>query len=258
MKVVLSGEGSDELFGGYPKYRYARLGRALTAVPARLRTPPLEVLQRLLPASAARPRTMVRALSAADDDSMLEGWFSPFTATERRSLLGRADGHGQRDVVERATGDIVQRMLYVDCHAWLADNLLERGDRMSMAASVELRPPFLDVDLVELAFSLPTSVKVRGGTTKWVIKEVARSRLPAEIVDRKKLGFRVPLDAWFREGLREMANDLLLGSDSFVGGLMDRDVIARLLATHDRGRRNEEIRIWTLLSLEVWHREFFR
>jgi asparagine synthase (glutamine-hydrolysing) len=257
VKVVLSGEGSDELFGGYPKYRYARVAQALTAVPSRIRTPPLDLLQRALPARATRPRTMVRALSAADDDAVLEGWFAPFTTSERRNLLGRADGHGQRDVVERARGDIVRRMLYVDCHAWLADNLLERGDRMSMAASIELRPPFLDVDLVELAFGLPSSVKVRGGTGKWVVKEVARSYLPTEIVDRKKVGFRVPLDEWFREGLREMASDLLLGPNSFVGGIMDRDVIARLLTTHDRGRRNEEIRIWTLLSLEVWHREFF-
>jgi asparagine synthase (glutamine-hydrolysing) len=100
-------------------------------------------------------------------------------------------------------------------------------------------------------------VKVRGGTGKWVVKEIARRHLPDEIVDRRKVGFRVPLDAWFRQGLREMTNDLLLGPDSFVGERMEREVIRRLLADHERGRRNEEIRVWTLLSLEVWHREFF-
>ncbi|MEY2422448.1 MAG: hypothetical protein QOI95_2515 [Acidimicrobiaceae bacterium] len=257
VKVVLSGEGSDELFAGYPKYRFARLARPLAAIPTAVRAPALDGLQRALPARAARPRTMLRALAAGGDDAVLEAWFSPFTAPERRALLGRADGHGQLDVLTRARGDIVRRMLYVDCHAWLADNLLERGDRMSMAASLELRPPFLDVDLVELAFRLPSSVKVRNGTGKWVVKEVARRYLPPEIVDRRKVGFRVPLDSWFRAGLREMTNDLLLGSSSFVGQLMDRDVIGRLLSDHDRGRRNEEIRIWTLLSLEVWHREFF-
>jgi asparagine synthase (glutamine-hydrolysing) len=86
---------------------------------------------------------------------------------------------------------------------------------------------------------------------------VARRYLPPEIIDRRKVGFRVPLDVWFRQGLREMSNDLLLGPNSFVGQLMDHKVISRLLTDHDRGRRNEEIRIWTLLSLEVWHREFF-
>jgi asparagine synthase (glutamine-hydrolysing) len=188
---------------------------------------------------------------------VLEGWFAPFSAPERKRLVGRADGHGQRDVVARSRGDIVRRMLYVDCHAWLADNLLERGDRMTMAASVELRPPFLDVDVVELAFRLPTAVKLHNGTGKWVVKEIARRYLPDSIVDRRKVGFRVPLDAWFRSGLRAMANDLLLGSSSFVGRVMDQRAIRQLLTDHERGRRNEEIRIWTLLSLEVWHREFF-
>ncbi|MEY2447939.1 MAG: hypothetical protein QOH79_1415 [Acidimicrobiaceae bacterium] len=257
VKVVLSGEGSDELFAGYPKYRFAQLARPIAAVPSSIRSPALDRLQRALPARFSRPRTMVRALAGHTDVAVMEGWFAPFTAPERRQLLGREDGHGQRDVVEQATGDVVQQMLYVDCHAWLADNLLERGDRMSMAASIELRPPFLDVDLVELAFALPSSVKVRGGTGKWVVKEIARRHLPDEIVDRRKVGFRVPLDAWFRQGLREMANDLLLGPDSFVGERMEREVIRRLLADHERGRRNEEIRVWTLLSLEVWHREFF-
>jgi asparagine synthase (glutamine-hydrolysing) len=257
VKVVLSGEGSDELFAGYPKYRYARLAQPITAVPSRVRSPSLDRLERVLPAAASRPRTMLRALAGRDENEVLESWFAPFTGAERRRLLGRADGYGQRDVVARARGDVVRRMLYVDCHGWLADNLLERGDRMSMAASLELRPPFLDVDLVELAFSLPTAVKVRNGVGKWVVKEVARRYLPDAIVDRRKVGFRVPLDAWFRAGLRDMAHDLLTGPSSFVGGLMDKAAVRELLATHESGRRNEDIRIWTLLSLEVWHREFF-
>jgi asparagine synthase (glutamine-hydrolysing) len=146
-------------------------------------------------------------------------------------------------------------MLYADAHTWLADNLLERGDRMSMAASVELRPPFLDHRLVELAFALPSKVKVRGWTTKWVVKEIARQHLPAAIVDRPKVGFKVPLDEWFRGGLRDMAFDLLIGPSSFVGNTLDREMVAKLLNDHSSGDRNEQPRIWTLLSLEVWHRE---
>jgi asparagine synthase (glutamine-hydrolysing) len=146
-------------------------------------------------------------------------------------------------------------MLFADAHTWLADNLLERGDRMSMAASLELRPPFLDHRLVELAFHLPSSVKVRRGVTKWVVKEVARQYLPDEVVDRAKIGFRVPLDAWFRNSLRDMARDLLTGPDAFVGERFDRSAVRSLLAKHEAGDRNEEARIWTLLSLEVWHRE---
>jgi asparagine synthase (glutamine-hydrolysing) len=175
-------------------------------------------------------------------------------------LLGRDPVRDGLSPYERARGDSLRRMLYADTHTWLADNLLERGDRMSMAASLELRPPFLDHRLVELAFSLPSSVKVRRRQTKWIVKQVARRYLPDEIVDRPKVGFRVPLDSWFRDrgGLRQMASDLLTGPDSFVGDVLDRPSVHRLLASHDSGHRDEQARLWTLLSLEVWHREFRR
>jgi len=129
---------------------------------------------------------------------------------------------------------------------------------MAMAASVELRPPFLDHRMVELAFSLPSRVKVRKGQTKWVLKQVARQHLPESIVDRRKVGFRVPLDAWFRDHLRDMARDMLLGPSSFVGTTLDPVAVRSLLDTHESGRRDESIRIWTLLSLEVWHDVYFR
>jgi asparagine synthase (glutamine-hydrolysing) len=127
---------------------------------------------------------------------------------------------------------------------------------MSMAASLELRPPFLDHELVELAFALPSRLKVRRGTTKWIIKEIAAAHLPTSIVHRRKSGFRVPLDVWFREDLREMAGDLLLSSGSLVGALMDRQTIESLIEEHHRGRRNHAIRLWTLLGLEVWNQVF--
>jgi asparagine synthase (glutamine-hydrolysing) len=153
--------------------------------------------------------------------------------------------------------DAIDLMGRLDLDTWLPDNLLERGDRMSMAASLELRPPYLDHRLVELAFRLPSSVKVRDGQTKWVLKQVARRHLPDQIVFRPKVGFQVPLDAWFRGELQELARDLLRGGDSFVDSLMDSRVVGGILDDHARGRRDEEIRIWTLLSLEIWGRCFF-
>jgi asparagine synthase (glutamine-hydrolysing) len=144
-------------------------------------------------------------------------------------------------------------MLRFDMSAWLPDNLLERGDRMSMAASLELRPPLLDHRLVELAFSMPSEFKLRGNVTKWVLKEAARRYLPDAIVDRRKVGFRVPLDAWFRSDLRDSMWDRLTGSGSFVGQTLDRKTVTDLLKRHVTGMSNEEARIWTLMSLEVWH-----
>ncbi|MGH9156154.1 MAG: asparagine synthase (glutamine-hydrolyzing) [Acidimicrobiales bacterium] len=258
VKVVLSGEGSDELFAGYPKYRFARLASAVDVVPPSLRPPLFGILERLLPGRAGQLRVAVRAMAAPDADERMQEWFAPFTRHERVRLLGGPQRYGQPDVLAAAEGDVVRRMLHLDCHGWLADNLLERGDRMSMAASLELRPPFLDHRVVELAFRLPTSVKIRDGRAKWVVKEVARRYLPDRIVDRRKVGFRVPLDDWFRGHLREMSSDLLLSPGSFVGGLLDRTAIRGLLDSHQSGRRNEEIRLWTLLCLEVWHEVFLR
>ena len=260
VKVVLSGEGSDELFGGYPKYRFATLAARFNILPSHVRAALSHRGQRMLPARASRLRTALRAMGASNEEEWLRGWFAPFTEAERSELLPDSQVSVENGPVgwPDSDGDLLRRMLYFDCQTWLADNLLERGDRMSMAASVELRPPFLDHRLVELAFALPSSVKVRRGRTKWVVKEIARRHLPTELVDRRKVGFRVPLDAWFRGRLEDLAWDLLLSPQSFVGEVMDRRSVRRLLEGHRQGRRNEEIRIWTLLSLEVWHKVFFR
>lgn len=258
VKVLLSGEGSDELFAGYPKYAWATRAGWVDRIPPGVREPLFRTLERALPRRGAKARIALRAMSARSEADRFQTWFAPFTAYERDALVAGEERAQHRAITARSGGDLIQRMLYNDCHAWLTDNLLERGDRMAMAASVESRPPFLDHELAELAFRLPSDVKVRGGATKWVVKEVARRHLPTSIVDRRKVGFRVPLDSWFRGELREMAGDLLLGPGSFVGGRLDRDFIERMLSDHARERRDEEIRIWTLLCLEVWHRVFFR
>lgn len=258
VKVLLSGEGSDEIFAGYPKHAFETRLRALAALPGLLRVPLFRAADRLLPGSRSRARTAARALAARTPGERMQTWFAPFTWYERRALrpgYGAVRDPGQWD---RAGGDHLRRMLYVDCHTWLSDNLLERGDRMSMAASVENRPPFLDHRLVELAFQLDSSLKIRGGSSKWIVKQIAQKHLPAAIVHRRKVGFRVPLDEWFRGGLRDFANDLLLGSDSFVGRWFDRGTLAGIVADHEQGRRNEELRLWTLLGLEVFQRQFFR
>lgn len=258
VKVLLSGEGSDEIFAGYPKYAYEPKLLPFAAIPAALRVPMARLGERLLPGSKYRARQAARALTGRDTAERLQTWFAPFTWYERRALH---DGYGARRSLgqyERCAGDHLRRMLYVDCHTWLADNLLERGDRMSMAASIENRPPFLDHELVELAFRVDSSLKVKGKSGKWIVKEIARRHLPANIVDRKKVGFRVPLDEWFRGGLKDYVHDLLLGRDAFVSTYLHRRPIEAMLQDHLRGRRNEELRLWTLLGLEVWHRTFLR
>ncbi len=250
--VVLSGEGGDELFGGYPKYRHARRVAVASHVPAALRAGLGGFVEKRLPARFARVRTALRAASAPTESEQLATWFAPFTGEERRILLGGSPPAARRRRVPDGV-DIVDRMLRYDLESWLPDNLLERGDRMCMATSLELRPPLLDHLLVEHAFSLPSDLKVRGGVPKWLLKEVARRYLPDEVVDRRKVGFRVPLDSWFRGDLRDSVWDRLTGGGSFVASAFDAAAVRRLLERHGSGRYNEESRIWTLVSLEVWH-----
>lgn len=256
VKVVLSGEGSDELFAGYPKHRFARWSERAGIVPAAIRTPVLSRMERALPSGHRRLRVAMRALAAGTAAERTEAWFSPFTAYEREALLRDV---AARDVSSEPAGrDALDRMLRQDLRGgWLADNLLERGDRMSMAASLELRPPFLDHRLVELACRLPTRVKLRGGVGKWVVRELAGEALPDDIVRRPKSGFIVPLDAWFRGALRDRAYDQLLAPGSIVADLLDRSTVQRILEDHTRGRRDEAVRIWTLMCLETWHATFF-
>lgn len=258
VKVVLSGEGSDELFAGYPKYRYARFVDLTSRLPAGLRRSVLGNLAENLPASGRRLRTLLRVASLPTEAERTAAWFAPFPPFQREQLLPGGIPVLPEESRLGPGDDIVRRMLRADCGTWLAENLLERGDRMTMSSSVELRPPFLDNDLVELAFSLPSDIKVRRGNTKWVVKEVARAYLPDEIVDRRKVGFRVPLDMWFRGELKEMAHDLLLASTSFANQVFDRAAVAALMKAHDEGRTSEEAALFTLLSLEIWHQTCIR
>ncbi|MEX1079875.1 MAG: asparagine synthase (glutamine-hydrolyzing) [Homoserinimonas sp.] len=257
VRVVLSGEGGDELFAGYPKYRVARAISAASRLPAGSRKLVAGTLDRRLPERLGRARIALRAWGAGTPEQQFRTWFAPFTEAERGELLV--------GVPTRAAGgptfagsDLIRGMLLGDLWSWLPDNLLERGDRMSMAASLELRPPLLDHRLVDLAFQLPSRYKVRRGHTKWVLKEVASRYLPDDVVNRRKVGFRVPLDAWFRSQLRDSMWDRLTGADSFVAQTFDIHAVRSLLQRHESGTFNEESRIWTLMSLEVWHETFFR
>lgn len=257
VKVVLSGEGSDELFGGYPKHRFAAAGPALDRLPGGVRRL-LGSVDPVLPAGARRARTALRALTADGEGARLEEWFAPFSAAERGALLGRPRAGPSRPDPARLLRSPLNRQLAHDLVGWLPDNLLERADRMSMAASLEVRPPFLDHHLVELAFGLPARAKVRVGTGKWVVRQLGRELLPRDVVDRPKNGFRVPLAAWFRSELRELVHDSLTGPGTFVGTTLEPAAVRRLLDSHDSGRRDEHMRIWTLLCLEMWHDVFYK
>jgi asparagine synthase (glutamine-hydrolysing) len=251
VKVLLSGEGSDELFGGYPKYAYDRFAPVVGLLPRGFN----RVVVSMLPGRLRQVEVAMRSLCERDRGQRWAQWFSPFTAREKAILMPANERwpNPTQEYVERTRGvHALDAMLYADCKLWLPDNLLDRGDRMTMGAAVEGRVPFLDHELVEYAFSLPAHMKVRGFARKYVIKQTARKYLPESIVDRPKVGFRLPLTQWFRGRLRDLCYDKICADSGFAAQVLNRTELKRLLDDHCAGRKDNWLQIWTLLGLSIW------
>ncbi|MEO5619212.1 MAG: asparagine synthase (glutamine-hydrolyzing), partial [Candidatus Eisenbacteria bacterium] len=209
--VVLTGEGGDELFAGYPKYAVDPLARRLAALPEGLREPLLRHGVDRLPFRFRKLKVVARSARFRDEAERLAAWFAGFAGEERQRLLSpemrRHDGLGaaafRAALAESSARRPLDRMLDADLRLWLPDDLLMKVDKMSMAASIEARVPLLDHPLIEWAARLPDRFKVRGLEGKVLLKRLARRLIPREVVDRPKVGFTVPLAPWFRGGLRE-------------------------------------------------------
>jgi asparagine synthase (glutamine-hydrolysing) len=251
VKVLLSGEGSDELFAGYPKYAYDRFAPLVNLLPKRL----ILTLAELLPARFRRAEVALRSLCEKDPVNRWAQWFSPFTEWEKLSLFISTDtwANPTKQYVDRAqANNLLDSMLYTDCKLWLPDNLLDRGDRMTMGASVECRVPFLDHKFVEFAFSLPTNMKVRAFRRKWLMKELAAKYLPKKIIERHKIGFAVPLSQWFRGKLKEMCYDQICNRQGIMMQLLNQKQLEKILDDHCSFRKDNTLKIWTLLGLSIW------
>lgn len=251
VKVVLSGEGSDEIFGGYPIYarmldfeRYNRVPAAGTA-------------GKLL--SAISGDTKVRKYADMLGQPLewrYGGVGGLFSAAQTARLLPHGGGfNGVARAYERCAGQApLARMSYVDLKTWLADDLLVKADRMTMGNSLELRVPFLDHVLVEFASRLPAEFKVNGSTTKYLIKKWAERLLPKDIIYRTKAGFPVPTKTWFRGDLSGFAQETLLASGGPVRQYFEAAEIKQLLVMHQKENRSEQI--YSLLVFDSWYNQF--
>jgi asparagine synthase (glutamine-hydrolysing) len=146
-------------------------------------------------------------------------------------------------------------MLYVDTKTWLPDDLLLKADKMSMASSVELRVPLLDVQVLEFAASLPSAFKIRGWNLKRVLRAALSEAIPSEIVKRKKAGLPVPYDAWMRNEMRDLVHDVVLSKDAFIADILRRERLVELVRAQQRGQGFSK-EVFSLLVLELWHRAF--
>ena len=262
VKMVLTGEGSDEVLGGYPKHAFERLAGPFQSLPPGLCHRLVLPLVQALPYRFRRVKIAARNLAVSDWRERYVGWFGALG----RSELGRLVRVGASRGPLRGTTPVVpfdaepdtsglRRLLYFDQTSWLPDNLLERGDRMTMAASLESRVPFLDHELAAFVSSLPDHYRVRGLRTKWLLREAARSLLPKLILERPKVGFRVPIDQWFRGAMRGYLREHLCGADSVTRPWYHAAVLDHVVAEHLAGRQNHEKLLWTLLNLELWQRQ---
>jgi asparagine synthase (glutamine-hydrolysing) len=262
VKMVLTGEGSDELLGGYPKHVFERFAGGFQAVPGYVRRGLIAPLAKALPYGYRRVKTAVANLNIEDRRERYARWFGALDHTERERLsvlrFERAGPNGADapPFDSEPNNSALRRILYFDQTSWLPDNLLERGDRMTMAASIESRVPFLDHRLAEFVSTLPDELRVRGMKTKWILRESARKLIPERILSRPKVGFRVPVNEWFRNGMRDYLVDHLKGGGSVTRDYYDRKALDVVLADHIKGRHNHEKLLWSLLNLEIWHRQY--
>ena len=250
--VLLSGEGADEIFAGYSIYR--RMLWLERAHAARAILGPLGTL--------ARGRKLRRYLDWAELplERRYRGVSTVFGPRDSRRLLSPAisSGNGSdiaTDYYDRtARLDPLRRMLYFDLKVWLPDDLLVKADKTTMAASVELRVPFLDHTLVEWAWRLPSRLKLRGGTGKHLLREATRDLVPREILTRPKKGFATPLTKWFAEGLTSSVRSLLAAPS--ISGLLDRNEVDALVARQESGHEDLSHELFTLAVFALWYGQF--
>jgi asparagine synthase (glutamine-hydrolysing) len=257
VSVVLSGEGADEVLGGYTVYqrlqRIERLrewtGGALNAVASLGEHLPSSRARHLAQLAQGPLEASYRGVSRAFDDGG-RARLCPAPLPPLASVLAPhwEPTRGQ---------STLRRMLYLDSRVWLPDDLLIKADKMTMAHAVELRVPFLDHKLVEHCWALPDRMKVRGSVGKWLLRKAARGRVPRFVLERKKRGFATPTAAWLRDGLGELVDGALFGKRSITRDRFDLGYVRALYERHRRGA-DFSTELWPLVVLELWHAELSR
>jgi asparagine synthase (glutamine-hydrolysing) len=266
VKVVLTGDGGDELFGGYRRYAadaFASLYQRMPAILAERAVPAvLGGLPRL-----RRLKQAARTLPVKDPPRRYASWLTVFTPDLQGELLSgelwqAVQAHDPVEIYQRQYGrlngrvqaDHLNRLMYTDLKTWLADDYMEKTDKATMACSLEARLPLLDHRLVELAFQIPGRHKIRGLSTKRIFKRAMEGLVPPFVLRKRKHGFSVPLDPWFRGDLKSFAFEVLLDERTRRRGYFNTPVVERLWKEHVGGRNVWDTHLWLLMNFELWHR----
>jgi asparagine synthase (glutamine-hydrolysing) len=265
--VALSGDGSDETCGGYDRYvtnlRLHSLARAARPlVPAGLRA---RLANRIGAGSGVADKALKAAYLLTASDEERHYYFMSYFRSRKRHVYGPAlaarvpaDGDARlfRSHLERLpASDPLRRILYLDAMTYLPDDILYKVDIASMASSLEVRVPFLDHRLVEVAASVPSRHKVAGGVGKLFLKRIMERRVPKALLHRRKKGFAIPVSSWFRRELASYVRDTLVSSPLLREPWFSRPAIERLLREHQEGRADRGAQLWILMALALWHRK---
>jgi asparagine synthase (glutamine-hydrolysing) len=266
VKVILSGDGGDELFGGYRRYAVDRFASLYQRLPTALTENLLPALAEKLP-RLRRTKRAFRTLRLADPARRYASWLTVFSPEMQAELLGAdlreaAAGHDParpyHDYYHALKGDTasdhLNRLMYVDLKTLLVDGYMEKVDKATMACGLEARVPLLDHRLVELAFQIPGRFKISGGSSKRILKQAVRDLLPVSVLRKPKHGFAVPLDPWFRGELKDFSFEVLLDSRARQRGYFNTGFVERLWREHVEGREVWDAHLWLLLNFELWHR----
>ena len=271
VKVVLTGEGSDELLAGYGRYSKTVLNLAFgkhyhRTIPPSVRDVVRNRIRSSTNFSVNQKLSRTFLAVSADIESIYFDNFAVFTREMQRDLfqretrerIGIGDPYATvRDLLrETDTTSLLNRLLYADIKTYLHE-LLMKQDQMSMAASIESRVPFLDHRLVEFSCSLPERMKLRGKTTKYILREAMKNMLPAEILNRPKMGFPVPIGSWFRGPFSSVIDDYVLGDRAMARRIFDPTFVRSLVKRHQQGGEDHSERLWSLVNFEIWQRQFF-
>jgi asparagine synthase (glutamine-hydrolysing) len=273
MRVMLSGMGGDEVFAGYPRQLAMKLAGAFDPVPQLLRRPLMKTIERVLPggmpgrltAPLRNAKKFARS-AALDFENRYLGYETYFTDEAKRKLYADDLGEAMRDLDAYAAhrgyfrrvkeAAPLNQLLYVDLKTFLPCLNLMTTDKTSMAANLEVRVPFLNLEMLELAARMPPNLKLRGLKRKYILKCAAEKLLPREVVWRKKAGFGAPIRSWLRGPLRPMVDDLLSEETVRRRGLFRPEEVRRIIDTNLSGREDFNLQVFQLLTLELWQREF--
>jgi asparagine synthase (glutamine-hydrolysing) len=266
VKVVLSGDGGDEIFGGYETFLAQQKARYWDAVPAWLRRGVLAPLIDSLPPTEAKKGLINKAKRFVEGAELNPGlgharWrlflaeaarVRLFTHSAYQQISTPVEEHIERLQRESADLDVRSRALYVDFKSYLVDNCLVKVDRMSMACSIEARVPLLDKNVVEMAFRMPAELKYTSSQTKILLKRVAARHVPRDCVYRPKQGFSIPIKSWLKNEFRDLLDTYLSDERITAGGIFDATEIRRLKQEHLQNRANHSHVLWGLLVFQHW------